>query len=385
MPVGLSKHEIGQEGEVRLQNVMDQMIPILNVLCPMHAIVDASGHIRHAGPTLQKLRPDTPLSETRFLELFELRRPRNVRTMADLMASSGMKLHLKFRDLPATAFKGVLMPLPDEEGVIVNLSFGISVLDAVRDYDLSSGDFSATDLAIEMLYLVEAKSAAMEASRKLNTQLQSAMIAAEEQAYTDTLTGLKNRRAMDHVLARLIAAERPFALMHIDLDYFKAVNDTMGHAAGDYVLQQVARIMVEETRAEDMVARVGGDEFVLVFAGLLNPERLQTVATRIIGKLETPIPFGDELCQISASGGTVLSSDYSPPTAAMMLADADLALYASKRQGRARHTFFSPEMRDGADVKNAPFTAGAGDVNALGEGETGACRGQDADGTEKVG
>ncbi len=325
--------------------VVSQMIPILNTLCPMHAIVDVSGQIRHVGPTLQKLRPGSPLTAQRFLELFELRRPCNVSTMADLFASSGMKLQLKFRDLPATAFKGVLMPLPDKDGALVNLSFGISVLDAVRDYELSSGDFAATDMAIEMLYLLEAKSAAMAASRKLNSQLQSAMIAAEEQAYTDTLTGLKNRRAMNHMLDRLIAAGQPFALMHIDLDYFKAVNDTMGHAAGDHVLQQVARIMVEETRADDVVARVGGDEFVLIIAGLLGPERLQAVAMRIIDKLEMPILFGDQICQISASCGTVLSSDYGPPDAARMLADADLALYASKHKGRACHTFFSPDMR----------------------------------------
>ena len=152
------------------------------------------------------------------------------------------------------------------------------------DYALVSSDFAATDLAIEMLYLVEAKSAAMEASRKLNLRLQGAMIAAEEQAFTDTLTGLKNRRAMDHVLARLIEAGREFALMHIDLDFFKAVNDTLGHAAGDHVLQNVARIMVEETRSDDTVARVGGDEFVILFDGLTDRETLVRVAERIIQK-----------------------------------------------------------------------------------------------------
>jgi diguanylate cyclase (GGDEF)-like protein len=341
-------------------SALDKMGPVLDVLCPMHVIVDASGHVRHVGPTLQKLRPDTPLAACRFLELFELRRPRNVRTMDDLLASSGMKLHLKFRDTPTTAFKGVLMPLPEGQGAVLNLSFGISVVDAVRDYDLSGSDFAATDLTIEMLYLVEAKSSAMAASRKLNIQLQSAMIAAEEQAYTDTLTGLKNRRAMDHILNRLIVAQRPFALMHIDLDYFKAVNDTLGHGAGDQVLQQVARIMVDETRSDDTVARVGGDEFVLLFDGLLDQKRLEAVATRIIAKLETPIPFGDQMCHISASGGTVLSSDYVPPDATRMLADADLALYASKHKGRACHTFFSPEMRDNAAALTTPPPGCAG-------------------------
>ncbi|MDQ2092263.1 diguanylate cyclase domain-containing protein [Marimonas arenosa] len=348
----------------------DAMVPILDVLCPMHLVIDASGHIRHAGPTLQKLRPESPLAGQRFLELFELRRPRNVRSMADLLASSRVKLHMRFRDGIQTALKGVLMPLSTEcreapAGAVVNLSFGISILDAVRDYDLLAGDFPATDLTIEMLYLVEAKSAAMAASRKLNRQLQSAKVAAEEQAFTDTLTGLKNRRAMDHVLDRLIAGGRPFALMHVDLDFFKAVNDTLGHAAGDHVLQQVAQIMVEQTRSGDTIARVGGDEFVLLFDGLVDARRLESVATRIIGELERPIPFGDQLAQISASAGTVLSLDYPRPEAAQMLADADLALYASKHKGRAQHSFFSPEMRDPAPAEN-PSLGQAADMGGEG-------------------
>lgn len=338
----------------------DDMIPVFDVLCPMHVIVDRSGHILHAGPTLQKLRPDEPLAGLRFLELFELRRPRAVGSMDELLASSRLKLHLRFRDGITTGLKGVLMPLPSgpdgaPAGAVVNLSFGISILDAVRDYDLSAGDFPATDLAIEMLYLVEAKSAAMAASRKLNLQLQSAKIAAEEQAFTDTLTGLKNRRAMDHVLGRMIAGGRPFSLMHLDLDFFKAVNDTMGHAAGDLVLAHVAQVMVDHTRSVDTVARVGGDEFVILLDGLTDRKRLDDVARRLIKGLEKPIPVGAaSKARVSASAGTVLSLEYDRPDAAQMLADADLALYASKRMGRACHTFFEPGMRDEAAVAAPP-------------------------------
>lgn len=320
---------------------------ILDTLCPMHVLIDACGHIVHAGPTLRKLRPDAPLAGGRFLERFELRRPRGVTSMTDLMASSGIKLHLRLRDAPATGLKGVLMPLPGGGGAIVNLSFGISILDAVRDYRLTSGDFAATDLAIEMLYLVEAKSAAMEASRLLNLRLQGAKIAAEEQAFADTLTGLKNRRALDHVLGRVIATGAPFALMHVDLDFFKAVNDRLGHAAGDHVLQQVARIMMDATRrGADTVARTGGDEFVILFEGLTDRAALSRVASRIIDEMEKPIPFEGHVCRISASCGTALSSDYDTPEAERIMADADTALYASKRHGRACHTFFSPELSD---------------------------------------
>ena len=205
----------------------------LDILAPMHLVLDATGHVIHAGPTMQKLRPDVPMAGQRFLELFELSRPRAVDSMAALLASAGIKLHLRLRDAPRTALKAVLAPLlPDEAGragAVVTFSFGISMLDGIQTYTLHSGDFAPTDLTIEMLYLIEAKTLAMEASRTLNLRLQGAKIAAEEQAFTDTLTGLKNRRALDHVLARLIRTGQDFSLMHLDLDWFKQVNDGHGH------------------------------------------------------------------------------------------------------------------------------------------------------------
>lgn len=214
--------------------MMDQtaLTEAMDVLCPMHLILGPTGHVVHTGPTLRKLRPDRPMIGRRFLEIFDLKRPRAVNTIDGLRATAGTKLHLQLRDTPKTEVKGLLVAGLEEGQSIVNLSFGISVVDAVSDYALSSSDFAATDLTIEMLYLVEAKSAAMEASRKLNLRLQGAMIAAEEQAFTDTLTGLKNRRAMEHVLARHMDWGTRFGLMQIDLDWFKAVNDTLGMQQG---------------------------------------------------------------------------------------------------------------------------------------------------------
>lgn len=313
---------------------------VLDVLCPMHVILSGSGHVRHTGATLQKLCPGRRLTGMAVFDLFEIRRPRDLRTMDDLRRAAGSKLHLQLRDPPCTAFKGVVAPWGD--GAVINLSFGIAILDAVRDHALTSADFAATDMTVEMLYLVEAKSAAMEAGRKLNQRLEGARIAAEEQAFTDTLTGLKNRRALDHVLRRTRRAGRPFALLHLDLDYFKAVNDTLGHPAGDHVLQRVAAILVEETREKDTVARTGGDEFVLVLQGPADPGRVARIACRIIARLEQPIPYDGRVCRISGSIGISLSGSYDSPDPGRMMADADLALYTSKRQGRARHTIFVP-------------------------------------------
>lgn len=317
----------------------------LDVLCPMHLVLSPTGHVVHAGPTVQKLRPDASMVGARFLELFDLKRPRAISTMGELRAAAGVKLHLQLRNMPKTEIKGILVPAPDPDLSIVNLSFGISVVDAVADYALTSADFAATDLTVEMLYLVEAKSAAMEASRKLNLRLQGAMIAAEEQAFTDTLTGLKNRRAMDHVLARLIEWGTQFGLMQIDLDWFKAVNDRLGHAAGDHVLQTVARIMVEETRETDTVARIGGDEFVIILPFAHGPLALEHIGERIIEHLSRPIYFQGEVCNISASIGTAIYEPEMRKTIAEILDDADVALYASKHRGRATQTVYHPSLR----------------------------------------
>ncbi len=319
----------------------DDLAVLLETLCPMFVLVDEEGQIRRVGPTLQKLRPGRMMAGTSFLDVFELVRPRSVNTISGLMSQAGAKVHLKFLDAPHTALKGLIAPLPHGKDAVINLSFGISILDAVRDYALTSADFSGTDLAIELLYLVEAKSAAMEASRSLNLRLQGAMLAAEEQAFTDTLTGLKNRRAMDVLLGHLISGNFPFALMHLDLDFFKSVNDQFGHAAGDYVLQQAARIMVEETRNDDTVARIGGDEFVIIFKGLTDENILSAIARRLIDRLKAPIEFENYICRISASIGTALSTQFSVPKSAEILHAADSALYEAKRKGRSRHCLYA--------------------------------------------
>ncbi|MEQ3630400.1 MAG: GGDEF domain-containing protein, partial [Sulfitobacter sp.] len=176
----------------------------------------------------------------------------------------------------------------------------------------------------------------------------------EEQAFTDTLTGLKNRRALNAVLERLITAGEGFAVMHVDLDYFKAVNDSLGHAAGDHVLQVVARIMQQETRSSDMVVRLGGDEFTVVLPDVRGEGILRRIGQRIIDRLEEPIRYKGEVCKVSASIGTVWIQRGDRQPREVVLANADAALYASKHAGRARHTFFDPALRAVAGPAAAP-------------------------------
>ncbi|QUJ75230.1 diguanylate cyclase [Sulfitobacter albidus] len=326
---------------------------VLDVLCPMHMVLDASGTILHAGPTIRKLRPDMTFEGQAFGDVFEVLRPRGTDALTDITGAARHKLHLALRGQPPAHLKGVMV-WSGRDRIVLDLSFGISIQQGVRDYRLSAGDFAATDLAIEMLYLIEAQSAAMEASRSLNLRLQGAKTAAEEQAFTDTLTGLKNRRALDQVLERLLASDASFAVMHIDLDYFKAVNDTLGHAAGDHVLRQVAAVMLEETRKTDLVARVGGDEFTVVLPAVRDIAVLERVGARIIQRIEEPVVFGAHTCEISASIGTAWVQNGDAVSREDVLEEADIALYASKHKGRAQQTFYSPELRETANLPDAP-------------------------------
>jgi len=314
----------------------------LDRLMPLHLIVTLEGTIVHAGPTLRRIRPAPELTGAPFQAHFDVRRPRDAHTVADLGGLIDSPLRLSLRDRERTALKGQAVPLSCGRALLIDLSFGISVVEAVRRFQLTSADFGATDPAIEMLFLVEAQRAALDESKKLNGRLQSARLAAEQEAATDKLTGAKNRRAMDHMLIRLVGQGIPFGLIHLDLDDFKAINDTHGHPAGDTVLREVARILQESTRTRDMVARIGGDEFVIVLHGMTHAARLSALAERILARCEVPIRHAGRDIPVSVSLGITASALYEAPDAATMLADADRALYASKRDGRGRYSVAPP-------------------------------------------
>lgn len=325
--------------------MIDDMLSIssLDSLCPMHVVLDATGQIEKAGPTLHKIIDGKRLIGLRFLDLFELRRPQVTPDISGLRSSDHLRLRLTAP--PRLSLNGVVVAVP-EGRTLINLSFGISLVEAIRSFDLTAADFAATDLVTEFLFLIESKSAAMEALHKLTLRLHGARVTAVEQAFTDTLTGLGNRRALDHVLPRLIADAQDFALLHLDLDYFKQVNDRLGHAAGDHVLHEVSTRLQSQLREADLVARVGGDEFILILHGLSSRAAVLDLSMRLIALLEQDICFQEQACRISASIGATLACDHARPAAGQMIADADLALYAAKAEGRGCARIYAAAMRD---------------------------------------
>jgi diguanylate cyclase (GGDEF)-like protein len=263
--------------------------------------------------------------------------------VGEVLDRAGHRFRIVPRNQPRVGLRGVGMRLAGGEQVLLNLSFGIDLIAAVREFTLTDADFAATDLAMELLYLAEANAAVTRELRGLNLRLEGARMAAEEDALTDPLTGLRNRRAADLFLERLCASRAAFGLLHIDLDYFKAVNDSLGHAAGDLVLGIVGRILGDQVRAEDCAARIGGDEFLVIIANRTDPKVLQAIAERIIARVSEPIEFEGTVCQVSASVGIVRSVDLDPCDPVQLLAAADRALYAAKHAGRAQAVLLAAE------------------------------------------
>lgn len=308
----------------------------LAALMPMHIVLSREGDILSVGPTLGKIAG--ALVGARFFAHCKVHRPIDVETIDALRARTGERLHILIGPDHEISLRGIATTSASGE-IVMNLSFGIDLPEAVRRHRLTDGDFAPTDLAIELLYLLEVKSLVTAELHGLNSRLEGAKNVAELQAHTDTLTGLHNRRALDSQLSSLVATSQPFGLMHLDLDYFKAVNDTLGHAAGDHVLINVAKVLRSETRKNDTVARVGGDEFVVLLPGLVDVDRLFSIASRIIEMVNKPMIFEGNRCNVSASIGMTISTIYTQPLSTeQILADADHALYVSKRAGRGRAT-----------------------------------------------
>jgi diguanylate cyclase (GGDEF)-like protein/PAS domain S-box-containing protein len=165
----------------------------------------------------------------------------------------------------------------------------------------------------------------------------------------DVLTGLPNRELLLDRIGQGVAATNrhhaTVAVFFIDLDRFKVINDTFGHAAGDHALVTVARRLQTTVRPEDTVARLSGDEFVVVCPDLKQSVEAQLVGERITSALADPVPFGAEHLAVHASVGVAVTDDpgTDPET---LLRDADTAMYDAKRDGRGQSdvSVFSPEM-----------------------------------------
>ncbi|MGN6278067.1 MAG: EAL domain-containing protein [Sphingomonas sp.] len=173
-------------------------------------------------------------------------------------------------------------------------------------------------------------------------------------ALFDDLTGLANRQRMkqslDQALAQGASRYSPTAMFLLDLDRFKAVNDTLGHQTGDVLLQQVGKRLQRAVGDTGLVGRLGGDEFQVVLPNQSNRDQLGDIARRIIDSLSQPYFIDGASISIGCSIGVARAPD-DGTNSEILVRNADLALYAAKADGRGIHRFFRPELLQGAQTR----------------------------------
>ncbi|WP_181169938.1 EAL domain-containing protein [Mesorhizobium sp. B2-3-13] len=205
------------------------------------------------------------------------------------------------------------------------------------EWDVTSDVMLNTDL-VRAKQLAESK----------NGELEVAKARTEHVAMHDALTDLPNRRYLDQVLYDYAAKARlnggHAALLHVDLDRFKHINDTLGHAAGDAMLVHAASVLKSNVGDRGFVARVGGDEFIVLCTIDDDDAQAAALADRIIEEMRRPVYYHGHQCRFGVSVGIAIDDGTSADTR-QLLVNADIALYRAKRRGRNRHEFFSGELQ----------------------------------------
>ena len=177
----------------------------------------------------------------------------------------------------------------------------------------------------------------------------------EFHAYHDPLTGLPNRSFLEDRLQLHLAQARRggrgMAVMFLDLDRFKTVNDTLGHALGDRLLCEAAKRLREGVREDDTVARIGGDEFVVLLPRVGQGDGAARIAQSLLHKFVEPFPLDDNVLQVTISIGIALfPQDGDDPET--LLKKADAAMYRAKERGRNRYQFHDPALERLHDGKS---------------------------------
>ncbi len=291
-----------RESETRFRSLIQHISDVITV-------VDVDGRIRYHSPSIQRVLGYDPDALTGH-EAREIVHPDDLpslqaffrRALDNQAAGSPLELRIRHHDGAWRHVESYAVALLDEPGV--------------RGIVLTSRDVTERKQFEEQL-----------------THL----------AFHDALTGLPNRalflNRLEHALARAERREGAVAVLFLDLDRFKVVNDSLGHAAGDELLATVARRLRGCLRPSDTLARFGGDEFTVLLEHISRPTDAASVAERIIETLSAPVSIAGHEVVATASVGIVLNTDgHRHP--ADLLRDADLALYQAKGAGRARYVLF---------------------------------------------
>ncbi|MEM9341628.1 MAG: EAL domain-containing protein [Pseudomonadota bacterium] len=320
----------------------------LNLIFPFGILVGPDGVILGFGASMEKLPGMTTALGKQVFDALHFTKPRLIDREKLLQDVLGKRITCEVSDpngLKPVAFFGMAfnVTMAGTHHVLLMLTPGVNARTLVEDRGLSTTDFGAADGSADLLLLLAMQEEMVADGKKKSARLEAARDEAERLANHDALTGLPNRRALMRELARCLS-EGPLSVMHVDLDHFKEINDTFGHAAGDAALRHAAEGLRTVVGEGALCARIGGDEFVAILEGEVPQDQLEVMANVVVTALSRPFDFRGAEITAGASVGmaqTTVGDGQSPDD---VLHSADLALYEAKRGGRGHALLCTPQL-----------------------------------------
>ena len=303
-----------------------------------HEAVSALRQSEATNRALVHAIPDAMLRVDRHGKLVDFKAPTNFQFPVDVTQAIGRSLNTIFPAATAELFQSSLKRTLETQEIQV-FEFQLQVQGSLYDYEARY----VTICAEEVLCMVRDITARKHAEQMIHYQ-----------AFYDELTGLPNRTLFDRHFAEAIAnaKEHSYAMgvMFLDIDRFKTINDTLGHANGDRVVYEFGQRLSQCLRSNDIVARWGGDEFTILLPYLKTPEAAQEIAKRILETLKTPFAIGDRELYIGSSIGIAIYPEHGEDSETL-LRNADVALYRVKEQGRQNFQLYMPAMNSQASMR----------------------------------